>query len=102
MNTRPKFYTLEDMTQEDLDKLALERNTFAKEIKRLQQEYIKMTNIAVENQNIIDELEKDIDLELYKTRANDEYNKGLFNAFRYIKDELTKLKELDAFKEGKY
>lgn len=31
----PKFYTLEDMTQEDLNKLALERNTFASEIERL-------------------------------------------------------------------
>ena len=31
----PKFYTLEDMTQEDLNKLALERNTFANEIERL-------------------------------------------------------------------
>lgn len=31
----PKFYTLEDMTQDDLNKLALERNNFAKEIERL-------------------------------------------------------------------
>ena len=29
---RPKFYTLEEMTQEDLNKLALERNTMAKKI----------------------------------------------------------------------
>lgn len=34
----PKFYTLEDMTQEDLNKLALERNNFAKEIQRLKTE----------------------------------------------------------------
>ena len=42
--------------------------------------------------NIIDELGKDIALELCKTRANDEYNKGLFNAFRYVKDKLQELK----------
>ena len=46
--------------------------------------------------NIINELEKDIDLELYKTRANDEYNKGLFNAFRYVKDKLEELKGSDS------
>lgn len=45
--------------------------------------------------NIINELEKDIDLELYKTRANDEYNEGLFNAFRYVKDKLDILKGED-------
>ena len=45
--------------------------------------------------NIINELEKDIDLELYKTRANDEYNEGLFNAFRYVKNKLEELKEVN-------
>jgi len=45
--------------------------------------------------NIINELEKDIDLELYKTRTNDEYNKGLFNAFRYVKNKLQELKGSD-------
>ena len=45
--------------------------------------------------NILNELEKDIDLELYKTRANDEYNEGLFNAFRYVKDKLQEFKGVD-------
>lgn len=36
MNRPPyKFYYLEDMTQDDLNKLALERNSYAKEIERL-------------------------------------------------------------------
>lgn len=56
-----------------------------------------ITSLEKENKrlnNITEELEKDIDLELYKTRTNDEYNNGLFNAFRYVKDTLDKLKEL--------
>ena len=48
----PKFYTLEDMAQEDLNKLALERNNFAKEIERLN--------------NIIKRLEEDL-REMYLT-----------------------------------
>jgi hypothetical protein len=36
MNTRPKFYTLEDMTQEDLNKLALERNKYVNIINELE------------------------------------------------------------------
>ena len=43
--------------------------------------------------NIINELEYELDLELNKTRANNEYNKGIFNAFRFIKDKLQELKE---------
>jgi len=58
-----------------------------------QRKTIKRKDEEIERlNNIINELEKDIDLELYKTRANDEYNKGLFNAFRYVKDKLEELK----------
>ena len=64
--------------QQEKEKLDYEKQYYIKEIGRLN--------------NIINELEKDIDLELYKTRANDDYNNGLFNAFRYIKDKLQELK----------
>ena len=43
--------------------------------------------------DIINELEKDIELELMKTREPSEFNKGLHNAFGYIKGKLQKLKE---------
>ena len=62
-----------------------------------QRKTIKRKDEEIERlNNIINELEKDIDLELYKTRANDEYNKGLFNAFRYVKDKLEELKGSDS------
>lgn len=41
----PKFYTLEDMTQKDLNKLALERNIFASEIENLKKENKKLEEI---------------------------------------------------------
>jgi hypothetical protein len=43
--------------------------------------------------NIINELDYELELELNKTRANNEYNKGIFNAFKFIKDKLQELKE---------
>ena len=61
MNTRPKFYTLEDMTQEDLNKLALERNTFAEEIQRLNEDietYRIQSNYFI---NRSDDLEEEVD-----------------------------------------
>ena len=61
----------------------------------LEEEYKNLVSYVERLNNIINELEKDIDLELYKTRANDEYNKGLFNAFRYVKDKLQELKGSD-------
>lgn len=80
-----------------------------KEIEKLNKEIIGLNNCIIEFHsefcnkqaeinrlnNIINELEKDIDLELYKTRANNEYNKGLFNAFRYVKNKLQELKGSD-------
>ena len=61
----PKFYTLEDMTQDDLNKLALERNNFAKEIERLNKELQNLEKLNnanyqsfIEVNNIINEIEK--------------------------------------------
>lgn len=45
--------------------------------------------------NIIDELEKDINLELMKLGEPSEYNKGLHRAFLYIDNELAELKGSD-------
>ena len=90
MDTMPKFYDLETMTQEDLNKLALERNTFAKETKRLN--------------NIIDELEKYLEERkthycmgcsniyedsLGRTRL---VNEDIFNEITLIQNRLKELK----------
>ena len=66
----PKFYDLETLTQEDLNKLALERNTLVKEIERLN--------------NIINELEKD--KQFYKHRFEDyiEYKSKIDKAIEWI------------------
>lgn len=51
----PKFYDMEGMTQEHLNKIGLERNTFAKEIERLNN-IIKEKNKLISN--IISKIEK--------------------------------------------
>lgn len=83
-----KFYELENMTQEDLNKLALERNNQAKEIDRLN--------------NIISELEKELDYEIkdyggnidIETRNIDsEFLRGNAWEADYLKNKLKELKE---------
>ena len=72
-----KFYLIEGMTQEDLNKLALERNNLSEEVYRLN--------------NIINELEKyiktDAKIELYKDVSG-------FRTFVDGQDLLNKLQEL--------
>ena len=42
--------------------------------------------------NIINELERILQLEVFKTRENSEYNKGLTNAFNYTIHMISELK----------
>jgi hypothetical protein len=100
-----EFETFEDISKFLVNKSIVNYSIFKKLEDEEEVEMIYRDNDIryLENENnrlnnIINELEKDIDLELYKTRENNEYNEGLFNAFRYIKDKLEVLKEL---KEGK-
>lgn len=51
----PKFYDMEGMTQEHLNEIGLERNTFAKEIERLNN-ILKKKNKLISN--IISKIEK--------------------------------------------
>ena len=70
MNIRPKFYTLEDMTQEDLNKLAFERNKYV---------------------NIINELEKELTEQVEYGGINHHlWFKGYYDASKYY---LNRLKE---------
>jgi hypothetical protein len=81
----PKFYDLETLTQEDLNKLALERNTLVKENERLN--------------SIINQFEEEIEVEL-----TFENNDGLLehNTFITIHETLEKvLKRIKELKEGK-
>ena len=45
----PKFYHLEGMTQEDLNRLALERNTLAREVEKLEDNWNKLKQWCIEN-----------------------------------------------------
>ncbi len=68
----PKFYDMGNMTQEHLNEIALERNTFAKEIERLNKrvkeceeaylrtrhQYSELENKYLTDEHIINELEK--------------------------------------------
>ena len=78
----------ETLTEEEIKKAMADKSIFELTIEEKDKEIERLNNI-------INELEKDIDLELYKTRANDEYNEGLFNAFRYVKNKLEELKEVN-------
>lgn len=85
-----KFYLIEGMTQEDLDKLALERNNLSEEVYRLN--------------NIINELEE------YSEKMISEYNEAIeysidnidrFNllgarsSYREISNKIKELKDSD-------
>lgn len=77
----PKFYDLETLTQEDLNRLALERNTLVKENERLN--------------NIIDELEKmfDGDLDGFRTINEKGACNDILEVIEIYKDKLKELKE---------
>ena len=90
-------------SQEEIDQIIAEckyeLNEKDKEMENLNSIISDYVNIVLHDRKEIDrlngiikELEKDLDLELTKLRHSDEYNKGLFNAFKYTKDKLQELK----------
>lgn len=55
-----KFYDLENMTQEDLNRLALDRNTLAKENQKLKEDYNKVVHESTAFESKVYELEERI------------------------------------------
>ena len=80
----------EGIIKVDIDKTYVEFD-YDETLKYLEKQNVKLNNI-------ITELETDIYFELSKTREDNDYNEGLINAFKYIKNQLKVYKEL---KEGK-
>ena len=71
-----KFYDMETMTQEKLNKLALERNTLKKENKYLSDKVVKYTEVVDQQAAKLKSLENEID-----NFSNSDYNEHNLNVF---------------------
>lgn len=85
------FY-IDDKAIEKIEELCLGIETGKMEIIEFGQVLSKRNNVD-KYKEVLDKISDNIDLELLKTRRNDDYNKGFFDGVMSIKTTLEKLLE---------